>query len=76
MGINEIRAGALALSEDERAQLAGELLDSLHPGGMEPDELAETLSRRNASLERGSAVLHDINVATETLERMLAEHRR
>jgi hypothetical protein len=75
MGLNEIRAGALALSEEERAQLADELMQSLHPSGMDPDELDEAVTARASSVRQGSAVLHDIAVATETLANMLAERQ-
>ncbi len=76
MGINEVRPRALALNDDERAQLADELIESLHPAGMNPEDLDEVLAARTASVREGTAVLHDISKATEALERMLAERKR
>ncbi|HMO95139.1 MAG TPA: addiction module protein [Tepidiformaceae bacterium] len=73
MGIDEIRAGALALSDDERAALADELLDSLHPAGIDPGVLADQLAARTAAVRDGTATLHEISVATATLKRMLSE---
>lgn len=75
MGMKEVRAGALALSDDERAQLADELLRSLHPEGTEPEALDQALAERLAKVRAGSAVVHDISVATERLARMLEERR-
>jgi len=76
MGMKEVRAGALALSDEERAQLADELLRSLHPEGTDPGELDQVLAARTAKVLDGSAVLYDISVATETLAKMLEKGRR
>lgn len=76
MGINEVRAIALALSDEERAQLADELLDSLHPAPTDADELEHAIAQRIATVRDGSATLHDISVATDTLARMVAERKR
>lgn len=73
MGINEVRAVALALDADERAQLAHELLDSLHPPGMDQEELDAVLAKRLERVAAGTATLHPISSATETLERMLRQ---
>lgn len=67
---------ALALSDEERAQLADELLDSLHPVGRDGDELEQAIAGRLVGVREGSAKLHDISVAQELLARMLRERQR
>jgi hypothetical protein len=73
--VEQVTADALSLSDDERAEVADILLESLHPPGYEPEELAKILRQRTTDLAAGRAKLRDIEDALAALRRMKLERR-
>ncbi|TLD68250.1 hypothetical protein FEM03_23625 [Phragmitibacter flavus] len=64
---------ALTLSYDERALLADQLWESLHPDPPLSDELKTTLDRRWEEIENGTVKCEDAFVALDRLEKELHE---
>ncbi len=68
--IAAVRAAALSLPVEERAQLANELWDSLpHPPETSPEDLAALLASRIAEIDAGKAVM----VPSEEAHRLIWE---
>lgn len=69
ISVDVIRSAALQLSEQERTQLAAELLESLPPPAeMSDREFDELLARRLADIAAGRAVLIPSEEAWKMIE--------
>ena len=78
MSVAEVRELALALSEEDRARLAQELIDSLDPG--QPDaeierEWLDEMENRAAAFQRGEATADDWQASLERVRQELREGR-
>jgi hypothetical protein len=76
---NELLSQALALPEDARIQLAGQLLASVKPPGalsVEDPGFEAELRRRIKSIDDGSAMLLSADEAIASIRESLAENRR
>jgi hypothetical protein len=73
---SSIWAQALALPENERVQLAGELLASVRPPGalsVDDPSFLDTVARRQAELRDGTAKTYSADETLAAMRRALAQ---
>ncbi len=77
--VPEILAAALSLPDDDRANIAHELLASLKPPGIwsiDDPKFGEELQRRLDACERDPSAALDFDEVSQRLQQALAERRR
>jgi hypothetical protein len=75
---SDLRAQALALPENERVQLAGELLASVKPPGalsVDDADFLEVLSRRQQELRDGTAQTYSAEETLAAMREAIAQQR-